>query len=220
MIIYEDENILAVNKPAGFLVHPAREGISKPPTLVDRLIKNYPEIKNVGEDQMRPGIVHRLDKDTSGILIIAKNQSAFEFLKKQFQERKIKKTYIALVKGRVKNKKGIIDSPVKRYAKTRDALTEYKVLKRFQNYTLLEVLPKTGRTHQIRIHLKTIKHPVVCDKLYTKKPDCPFDLKRHFLHALSLELTLPNGSRIKLEAGLPEDLQLILNLLQECDKDK
>jgi 23S rRNA pseudouridine1911/1915/1917 synthase len=106
MIIYEDENILAVNKPAGFLVHPAREGISKPPTLVDRLIKNYPEIKNVGEDQMRPGIVHRLDKDTSGILIIAKNQSAFEFLKKQFQERKIKKTYIALVKGRVKNKRG------------------------------------------------------------------------------------------------------------------
>ncbi len=107
-------------------------------------------------------------------------------------------------------------------SKTRDAITEYKVIKKFNppagGYTLLEVYPKTGRTHQIRLHLKAIGHPVLCDKLYTKTPDCPFGLKRQFLHARSLELNLPNGSRIKLEADLPEDLQTTLKLLEECDK--
>lgn len=226
-IIYEDEDILAVNKPAGLLVH-------GPDSLVDWLVKNYPQIKNVGDpstgsgQDLRPGIVHRLDKDTSGILLVAKNQKAFEYLKKQFQERKIKKKYIALVEGEIKKDKGIIDLAIgkskkdfrkkvaggKMAGKTREAITEYKVVKRFPGYTFLEVFPKTGRTHQIRAHFKAIGHPVVCDKLYgPKKLICPFGLNRHFLHASSLEFKLPSGSVIKLEADLPEDLKNFLDML-------
>lgn len=232
-IIYEDNDVLAVNKPAGLLVH-------GPDSLVDWLIKKYPEIKDVGEDRTRPGIVHRLDKDTSGVLLIAKNQKSFEFLKAQFKDRKIKKKYIALVCGNLKNKQGIIDLPIgkskkdfrkkssdgKLRGKIRDAVTEYKLIRRFPDYDLVEVSPKTGRTHQIRVHLKAIGHPVVCDKLYGfKKPAsrrlaasrggqiCPFGLTRQFLHANSLEFALFNGSIIKLEADLPAELQNTLNML-------
>lgn len=212
IIIYEDKNILAINKPARLLVHEA--GKMKHETLVDWLLENYPETKNVGEDPLRPGIVHRLDKETSGVLLIAKNQKTFEFLKKQFQERKIKKTYIALVKDGVQKAKGKIETPIKRFTKSREAKTEYEVIKRFEDYTLLRVSPKTGRTHQIRIHLKSIGHPVICDKLYTKRLDCPANLKRHFLHASSLELNLPDGGRIKIEADMPEDLNLTLKSLK------
>ncbi len=223
-IIYEDDDILAINKSAGLLVHGAS------PNLVDWLIKKYPEIKNVGEDQSRPGIVHRLDKDTSGVLLIAKNQKAFNFLKEQFKNRKIKKKYIALVEGLLKNNKGIIDLAIgkskkdfrkkagqgKMAGKTREAITEYKVIKKFRNSTLVEVFPKTGRTHQIRVHLKSIGHPVVCDKLYGfKKAECPPGLKRHFLHASSLEFNLPSGARIKLEADIPDDLQASLTKLEK-----
>ena len=234
-IIYEDDNILAINKPANLLVHPTQAGIfnfqfpiskqipnskfqipnSDEKTLIDWLLKKYPEIKKVGDEPtLRPGIVHRLDKETSGVLIVAKNQKTFEFLKKQFQERKVKKAYIALVKGKIQKPKGKIDTPIKRFTKTREAETEYEVIKRFEGYTLLRVSPKTGRTHQIRIHLKSIGHPVVCDKLYTKKPHCPFGLKRHFLHASSLELTLPDNARIKIDANMPEDLQQALKSLK------
>jgi len=243
-IIYEDDDIIAVNKPAGLLVHPAENSKSearnpKQFTLVDWLVKNYPEIKNVGDSstgsgQERPGIVHRLDKDTSGVLLVAKNQKSFEYLKSQFKEKKIKKTYLALMQGQLKEKNGIIDLPigkskkdfrkkvaqVKTAGKTREAVTEYRVIKKFRNYTLAEVSPKTGRTHQIRVHLKAIGYPVVCDKLYgPKKQECPFGLTRHFLHASSLELTLPNGARIKLEADLPDDLQNVLNMLDFKNND-
>ena len=243
MIIYEDENILAINKPAGLLVHPIQiqEENSKPQalnskkatsyklqatsSLVDWLLKNYPDIGQVGDPStssgqanLRPGIVHRLDKETSGVLIVAKNQKTFEFLKEQFKQRKIQKTYTALVKGVVNppagGKKGIINSPIKRFSKTRDAVTEYKIIKKFKDYTLLEVYPKTGRTHQIRIHLKSIGHPIACDKLYSKKSNCVSGLKRHFLHASSLELTLPNKARIRLEANMPDDLQNTLKSLE------
>lgn len=242
-MIYEDDDILAVNKPAGLLVHGAEN--SKEPTLVDWLINNYPEIKNVGERPAfgearpdksgRPGIVHRLDKDTSGVLLVAKNQKTFEYLKSQFQNRKIKKKYIALVHGIVKNDKGLVELSIakskkdfrkkacldarravhgKLAGKIREAITEYKVIKRFPGYTFIEAYPKTGRTHQIRVHLKAIGHPLVCDKLYgPKKQECPFGLSRHFLHAQSLELNLPSGGRIKLEADLPDDLQNVLNML-------
>jgi 23S rRNA pseudouridine1911/1915/1917 synthase len=232
-IIYEDDDILAVNKPAGLLVHCAEN--SKEPTLVDWLIKKYPEIKNIGEDQSRPGIVHRLDKDTSGVLLVAKNQKTFEYLKSQFQSRKIKKKYLALVHGIVKNDKGLIELPIakskkdfrkkacldarravhgKLAGKIREAVTEYKVLKRFPGYTLIEACPKTGRTHQIRVHLKAIGYPIVCDRLYgPKKQECPFGLSRHFLHASSIEFNLPAGGRIKLEADLPDDLQATLTKL-------
>jgi len=218
-IIYKDRNILAINKPAGLVVHGAEN--LKHETLADWLIKNYPEVKSVGDDpNLRPGIVHRLDKDTSGVLVVARNQKTFEFLKKQFKDRTVKKTYVALVKGEVKNKKGKINTPVKLFTKSRDAATEYKVIKKIlsasdrQDYTLLEVYPKTGRTHQIRIHLKSIKHPIVCEKLYTKKLNCPFGLTRHFLHAKAIELTSPDGARIKLETGLPDDLRLVLRKLK------
>lgn len=254
-VIYEDDNILAVNKPAGLLVHAPKaisnfqETISKQiplPTgrqanskkaksyklkaissLVDWILDKYPRVATVGDEpSLRPGIVHRLDKETSGVLIVAKNQKAFEFLKNQFKNREIKKTYIALVRGAVKNLKGKIDTPIKRFTKSREAETEYKVIKRFSSppseYTLLEVYPKTGRTHQIRIHLKSIGHPIVCDKLYGgKKPacrqagvDCISGLERHFLHASSLELTLPDNTRIKIDADMPEDLQTVLKSLE------
>ncbi len=260
MIIYEDKNVLVVNKPAGLIVHAVHQtrtdlkkiprSVLGEPTLVDWLVKHYPEVKNVGDEpEIRPGIVHRLDKDTSGIMIIAKNQPTFEYLKKQFQERKVKKTYICLVVGALKNQKGVIDlpigrnksSPVKRLAsskargKLREALTEYKVLEsfpeteaRFQNspkpgfgfgaYTLVEAYPKTGRTHQIRVHFKAIGYPIVCDKLYSKNPICPFGLSRQFLHAYSLELNMPDGSRSRFEADLPDDLEKVLKELREIKK--
>jgi len=220
-IIYEDNDILVINKPAGLIVHSADESVAS------WVLKNYPKIKNVGEDPERPGIIHRLDKDTSGILLIAKNQKSFEYLKEQFKNRKIKKTYLVLVCGKLKVESGIIDLSIgksksdfrkkttqKSIGKTREAVTEYKVIKRFLEHTLVEVSPKTGRTHQIRVHLKAIGHSVVCDKLYgSKKQKCPLGLNRHFLHASSLEFNLPSGGRIKLEADLPQDLQNTLNML-------
>ncbi len=267
-VVYEDEDILAINKPAGLLVHETEKSEEK--TLVDWLIKNYPEIRNVGESPapsaeqtgssrpvfFRPGIVHRLDKDTSGVLLIAKNQKAFDHLKKMFsvpssqlseaggrgiiygnRERGIKKKYLALVLGKIKNEKGIIDLPIgkskkdfrkrasigKLTGKIREAITEYKVLERFpasvagqQGYTLVEARPKTGRTHQIRAHFKAIGHPLACDKLYgPKNQNCPDGLSRHFLHAASLEFVLQDGSRVMLEADLPEDLNKTLSFLRK-----
>lgn len=227
-IIYEDDDILAVNKPAGLLVHNVSSSKIHDSSLVDWLIEKYPEIKKVGEDSERPGIVHRLDKDTSGILLVAKNQKTFEYLKSQFQERKIKKKYIALVEGVIKGDEGTINLPIakskgdfrkktsvgKMVGKEREATTEYKVLKKFSKYTLVEVFPKTGRTHQIRVHFKAIGHPIVCDKLYgPKKQVCPSGLTRQFLHANALEFNLLDGSRIQLEADLPLDLQNTLVVL-------
>ena len=229
-IIYENKDVLVVNKPAGINVHPDKN--HQTGTLIQEILKIHLEIKNVGEDLLRPGIVHRLDKDTSGIMIIAKNQPTFEYLKNQFQSRKIKKTYIALITGELRQKNGVINlpigrsksSPVKRLAspkargKLREAITEYKILENFNNYTLVEVYPKTGRTHQIRVHFKAIGHPIVCDKLYSKSISCPFGLSRQFLHASSLELTLPDKSQNRFEAGLPDDLEKALGELREMKK--
>jgi len=236
-IIYEDNDILVINKPAGLVVHPAPEQgtVQGKLTLIDWLVKNRPEIIGIGEDSERPGIVHRLDKDTSGVLLIAKNQKTFEYLKDQFKNRKIKKTYLALVHGKLNppagGRNGIIDLSIgksksdfrkksthKAIGKIREAVTEYKFVKSraFDKYTLVEVYPKTGRMHQIRVHFKAIGHPVVCDKLYGfKKGECPFGLGRHFLHASALELELPFGGRIKLEADLPDDLQATLTKLEK-----
>jgi len=232
-IIYEDSDVLAVNKPAGIVVHPDYR--HKTATLIQKILKIRPEIAGVGEDKLRPGVVHRLDKDTSGVLIIAKNQKSYNLLKKQFQQRSVKKVYIALVMGRMKNARGVIDLAIGRSRKNfmkrisigvkngniRNAVTEYKVLKKFPDYTLVEIFPKTGRTHQIRSHFKAIGHPVVCDKLYGgRKSICPFGLSRHFLHASSIELSLPSGARIKLEADLPKDLQKAVEELQLADFKK
>lgn len=201
-IIYEDKDLAAVNKPYGVNFDWAFE--ARPDFLP----------------------VHRLDKDTSGIILFAKNTEAQEYLRKLFQNHEIKKTYLTLVVGEVKNREGVIDlaigrskkTPLKRVAigeqrgKVREAVTEYKVIKKFKNFTYLEAYPKTGRTHQIRSHFSAIGHPVVCDKLYSgKKFICPHGLTRQFLHAYAIEFTMPSGSRMRLETDLPEDLKKTLS---------
>lgn len=232
-VIYEDKNFLAIDKPAGLLVHPTAN--SKEKTLVDWLLKRYPEVKKVGDlpagrqVQARPGIVHRLDRDTSGIILIARNQKSFEYLKNLFQIRAIKKTYRALVYGRVMLKKGIIEKEIKiksgttkrtvfRGRSEKAAVTEYKVLKHFDNFSWLEVQPLTGRTHQIRVHLASIGHPVVGDKLYGHKKPREIrllNIDRQMLHAYSLEFSPSPGKRLKLAANLPEDIKSALQHLQE-----
>ena len=223
-IIYQDNDIVVVNKPAGISVH---KGIAeKGETLADWLIEKFPEMKKVGDEpELRPGIVHRLDKETSGVLVVARNQKSFEFLKNQFQKREVVKKYLALVEGELKNNNGTIDLPIGRSrsdfrkklasdsakGELREAVTEYKVLEKFPDYTLIEAYPKTGRAHQIRVHFKAIGHPVVCDSLYGgKRMICPYGLARHFLHANFLEFVSPSGARLKLEADLPEDLEKVL----------
>lgn len=218
-IVYEDSNILVLNKPAGLAVHKVSPKDPRQ-TLVDFVLEKYPEIQSVGFDPLRPGLVHRLDKETSGLIIMAKNQNAFEYFQNLFQKREIKKTYLALVRGRLKNKKGRIDLPLgkigtkqtvhlegKKELKEREAITDYEVIKAFPNYALLQVYPQTGRTHQIRIHLKSIGHPIVCDKIYGgKKMVCPPELGRLFLHAQKLEFKNLDGQNLVLEADPPEEL--------------
>ena len=225
-VIYEDKNIIAINKPAGLLTHNVpinSKNAGQSPALTDWLINRYPEIKTVGDDpENRPGIVHRLDKETSGVIIVARNQKAFEYLKNLFQTSQVKKTYLGLVWGKVEPKSGTINKPiglksgttkrtvaVKNAKMVKEAITDYQVKKYFDQYSLLEIHPRTGRTHQIRVHLNSIHHPIVGDRLYGKKP-LPAGLTRQFLHAASIELNLPDNGRIKLEANLPADLELFL----------
>ena len=227
-IVYEDDDILVIDKPAGLLTHRVSK-INDSSTVVSWLLKYYPDVKNVynhlGEDPeweaMRPGIVHRLDKETSGLIVIAKNQNSFDFLKNIFKTRDIKKMYITLVYGHLKEKSGIINAPIgkyggrqttrtvvgRRYLKEKEAVTEYKVLKEYRDFSLLEVRPHTGRTHQIRVHLKSIGHPIVCDLLYrTKKMTCPAELGRLFLHAKSLRFDTLSGRALNIELDLPQEL--------------
>ncbi len=225
-IVYEDRDILVINKPAGILTHPKNKS-DQSESIAGWILKKYPQIKNVGDDFLRPGIVHRLDKNTSGLLIIAKTQPAFSYLKKLFQERKIEKTYLALVYGELKNKRGIIKSPLgkigtkqttkilgKRELKEKEAVTEYRIKNKFKDYTLLEVYPKTGRTHQIRIHLSSIHHPVVGDDLYgPRNKKLPFAINRLFLHAYRLKFISHSGKALFFEADLPRELTDIISAL-------
>lgn len=257
-VLYKDKDVLVINKPAGLLVH----GIfnkSGPKhseeTLVDWLAKNYPETKEVGDTsedglikQQRGGIVHRLDRGTSGVMVIARNQRTFEYLKKMFQGRLVKKEYLALVWGRIHERSGVIDRPISIKDGTvkrtvfkgkmpRPALTEYQVLthyayrhgKHADELTLLKIMPKTGRTHQIRVHLSSIGHAVAGDKLYGKKGELVFDqeaeegeqvkpflLDRQFLHAARLEFTTGAGrSKIVVDAPLPSELEEVLARLKK-----
>jgi len=240
-IIYEDENVVVVDKPSGLLVHPTDK--KEKNTLVKWLINKYPEIKNVGENKLRPGIVHRLDRDTSGLMVIAKNEKSFDWLKKQFSAAaessdgpsqafskggKIKKKYLALIIGKLKDKKGIITKAIGRSRKKglkqtvapivarKNAITKYKVLKEYKNYSLIEAIPKTGRMHQIRVHLASIGHPIAGDKKYKfKRQICPENLSRQFLHASYLRFSLPDGKIVKFESKLPEELNNVLKKLQE-----
>ena len=225
-IIFTDSNIIVISKPAGIQVHP--DSNERKHTLSNALISNFPEIKDVHDESLgsylRPGIVHRLDKDTSGVIIIARNKKSFYALKEMFQERKINKKYVALVYGQLKDKKGMITKAIARAGnyrkqsiagaktktKIRGAVTEYKQLKRFNNYTLLEAHPLTGRMHQIRIHFFSIGHPVVGDKLYKLKSIKANDsAKRQLLHAEKIDFTL-FGQKFSFSAPLPEDFNVFL----------
>lgn len=256
-IIYEDNDLLVLNKPAGLITHPKNIN-DKQESVTSWLTEKYPEIKSVGEpfvasgkEVPRVGVVHRLDKDTSGLLLVAKNSETFFYLKKLFQERKIKKYYLALVHGKPKKPRDVISFPLGRIglkwttrmksngpdAKSiedprfgnrasrgpnrdnklidkKEAETKYKTVKNFQDFSLLEVAPRTGRTHQIRVHLNSIGHPVAGDLVYGfKKSSPPLGLNRLFLHAYKLEFDAPDSKHLILEADLPEDLQKVLNEL-------
>jgi len=232
-IIYEDENVIAVNKPSGLVVH--GDGRTNEKTLVDWVHESYPEIKDVGEPMIlengekieRPGIVHRLDKETSGILLIAKNQETFLFLKEKFQNNEIKKIYKAIVYGKLKSDEGTINLPIGRSradfrlksarqearGEKREAETRYQVIVKTDHYSFVEIYPKTGRTHQIRVHFKEIGHSVVCDTLYASKRECPKELGRLGLHAYALEFVNSSGIQMRLEAPLPRNMKEVLDIL-------
>jgi len=254
-IIYEDENLLVIDKPAGIIVFPAalsgeprqrREIEASEKTLIDFLLEKFPYLKNVGKPP-RYGIIHRLDKDTSGILLVAKNNESLIFFQKQFKKGKIIKKYLALVSGIIKENQGRIETLIGRSPKNRKkqkvylplepgslgkrkAVTEYEVLKRFKNYTgahkalcarytLIEARPETGRKHQIRTQLAYINHPIVGDKLYSfKNQPQPKGLKRQFLHASYLKIKLPNGKEKEFKSELPEDLKKIIEEINGKEK--
>ncbi len=224
-VIYEDEHLFAVDKPAGLAVHKVSP-TDPQETLADILVRERPYLASVGENPLRPGIVHRLDKETSGIMVIAKDQPTFEYLKDLFQTRQIQKEYVALVYGHPKELSGTIDLPLgkigtkqttqlkgKRELVERNAVTDYEVLTRYADYTLVKAMPRTGRTHQIRVHLKAIGCPIVGDVLYAKGKPMPEGLHRMFLHAQELEFTAPDGKRLVLGAPLPDKLQQVLDSL-------
>ena len=223
IIIYEDENILVVNKPAGLEV--AAEVKTDEPTLVDWLLSKYPSVTKVGPDPARPGIVHRLDKNASGLLLVAKTEAAFENFSKQFKERTIKKEYTVLVHGELTQEEGAIEFPIAR-AKSgrfaalplgseagRLAITEYEVIKRFKNFTLLLARIKTGRTHQIRVHFFALGYPVVGDKLYRPRKIKEPLLPRLFLHASKIGFSDQDGAWREFQSDLPEELKDFLNNL-------
>lgn len=230
-IIDETDEWLIINKPAGLIVH-GTTGYA----LADWLKTEYPEIKKIGDDPARPGIVHRLDKDVSGLMVIAKTQKSFNHLKKQFQNRAIIKEYTALVHGKIQKDSSTINFPIKR-AKNgykmaalpqtvmgkpattgRSAETEFQIITRLINYTLLKVKIKTGRTHQIRVHLAAYGHPVVGDKIYgttkTKVQNKKLGLNRIFLTADHLSFTSLAGKQINFKIGLTEELKNILKIVK------
>ncbi len=248
-IIFENEHLMAVNKPAGLVVH--SDGKTDEPTLCDWILKERPEIKGVGEPMIidkgtdkeriidRPGIVHRLDRETSGVIVIAKTQASFENLKAQFQERETSKIYHAVVWGTIKEDTGTVDRAIgrsksdfrkwsaERFARgeLRPAITNFKVLGRLsekedmqskipQEFSYLEVSPLTGRTHQIRVHMKAINHPVVCDVLYAPNHPAVLGFERTTLHAYKIKIKDLDGVEREFEAPLPKDF---INILGKFD---
>lgn len=225
-LLQETPDYLVIEKPSGVIVHPA-PGV-RGLTLADALLKSHPELAQVGDDPtMRPGIVHRLDKDVSGVMVVARNPATFAFLKSQFQNRAVHKRYIGLVHGIVTRAEGSIDFPIARSSRqgrmvarpsgdehSREAHTDYEVIRRFGNATLLSLMPRTGRTHQLRVHLKALGHPLVGDPLYGRKiPSAFADVHRIFLHAAELTLSLPNGERRTWISPLPKECEEILSQL-------
>lgn len=250
-ILFENKNLIIINKPSGLVVH--SDGKTDEPTVVDWVLEQYPEIQGVGENMhinhkgkeieiSRPGIVHRIDRDTSGCLVIARTQESFLYLKELFKYKKIEKKYQALVYGYVKNNQGIIDQPIGRSAKDfrmkmagahargklRDAETAYRVVSRYVDqgqkkniqgkypeYTLVECFPKTGRTHQIRVHMKWLNHPLVSDSLYQGKRKKALGLDRTALHAAGISFNDCFGEVVNVSALLPADMQQAINFLSK-----
>lgn len=241
-VIFESPDIVAINKPAGVVVH--SDGKNNTRTLVDWILEKYPEAssagepivlenKNNGENILRPGIVHRLDKDTSGVMLIARTEEGFQNLKKQFQDRTIRKCYHAFVYGNIREDVLVINKPIGRSGKDirkwsslrdargqlRDALTLLRVLNRGKDkdeiFTYIEAEPKTGRTHQIRVHLRSIDKPIVCDSLYAPKRDCLLGFKRLALHAREISFFDLDGVRQNIIADFPEDFKSALLALHK-----
>nr|HID14280.1 RluA family pseudouridine synthase [Anaerolineae bacterium] len=220
-IIYEDESLLVVNKPAGMVVHPAHGHTSG--TLVNAVLARCPRVVDVGGPE-RAGIVHRLDKDTSGLILVAKDEATRAALQWQFKHRQVIKTYLALVEGQVQPREGIIEAPVgrdKRQRKRmavvrsgREARTLYRAVEYFPDHTLLEVRPHTGRTHQVRVHLAWLGYPVVGDAVYGLRRQRLLR-GRHFLHAARLRFVHPaTGEAVEFEAPLPSELAAVLKRLR------
>ncbi len=225
-VIYEDDDLLVIDKPAGMAVHPAAGHPGG--TLVNAVLAHDPELEGVGDEQ-RPGIVHRLDKDTSGLIVVAKNDRAHRHLQTQFKERTAQKLYLALVFGKPPSPAGRIEAPIGRDPKNRqrmavvkdslgrEAVTVYRTVESFKQFTLLEAEPKTGRTHQIRVHLTFLGCPIVGDSLYATPRSVGVKLPglhRQFLHATRLTLLLPSGPIRTFESPLPEELANVLAYLR------
>jgi len=253
-ILFEDKNILVIDKPAGIAVHADARTTDKDITMADLILDYDKKLEKVGEPMTieykgeeikikRPGIVHRLDRETSGVLLVARNQKTFLFLKEQFQNHTIEKIYRAFVYGYVSDpkaslatgKRGVIDAPIGRSpldirmwtagrgAKPplRDAVTGYKVLNRFSDtlikglnqdnkFSYIEAYPKTGRTHQIRVHMRYINHPVVSDPLYRGNQELALGMKRLALHSYSITFRMPNGEKKTVESPLPADFKKVI----------
>ena len=214
-VVYEDSDLIVVDKPAGLLVHPAAGQYTG--TLVNALLARYPDLQGI-DGSVRPGIVHRLDKNTSGLMVVAKNDAAQMSLSRQIKQRSITKGYLALVTGRLSPERGAIEAPIGRHPKDRkrmavvsggrEARTQYRVIKYLNEYTLLEAMPETGRTHQIRVHFSAIGHPVFGDPVYGKRSPL---LGRQFLHAHRLGFRLPStGEFVEFGSELPPDLEEVL----------
>jgi len=221
-IIYEDSDVLVIDKPAGLVVHPAAGQCTG--TLVHALIAHYPEIGSI-DGSLRPGIVHRLDKDTSGLMMVARNSAAQASLSRQIKERSITKVYDALVEGHLTPERGAIEAPIGRSLRDRkrmavvsagrEARTQYRVVKYINAYTLLEATPETGRTHQIRVHFSAIGHSIFGDPVYGRRSPL---LKRQFLHARLLGFKLPSSSEYtEFASELPPDLREALENLTAED---
>jgi len=262
-ILFEDKNVMVIDKPAGISVHPDARTTNKDITISDLILSYDKKIAKVGEPMeveykgekikiLRPGIVHRLDKETSGVLLVAKNQKTFLMLKKQFQDHKIKKIYRTFVYGYVSDpkaslltgKRGVINAPIGRSPNdirmwtagrgarepVREAVTEYIILNKFkdpsvamrqlsfageQNFSYLEIYPKTGRTHQIRVHMRYINHPIVSDPLYRGSNELALGMKRLALHSYSITFRLPNGELKTVESPLPVDFKKVIKTYLE-----
>lgn len=224
-IIYQDKDLAVINKPQGMTVHPANNVYSG--TLVNALLYHVKDLSGIN-GVLRPGIVHRLDKDTSGLLVVAKNDLSHVELQRQIQTKECKRIYYALLEGVLKQDNGFVDKPIGRsktdrkkmdiVADGRNALTYYTVLERFANYTLCKFELKTGRTHQIRVHAKYLGHPVVGDKTYGYKT-CKFNLDGQLLHAQNLQFTHPTtGEQMSFFAPLPSYFENVLNTLRKTNK--